>query len=106
MLQQRLTPGTTSAFKRSFPAARLGADYKHLFSKIAFFQQTAEYLPNLRDTEVYFVNTESSLVAPLTTKLGIKVGYVVRYNAAPPVKDGARLGKTDTFFTSGLTYSF
>jgi putative salt-induced outer membrane protein len=106
LLQQRLAPGTTSPFKRSFPAARLGADYKHAFSKIAFFQQTAEYLPNLRDTEVYFVNTESALVAPLTTNLGLKLGYVVRFNAAPPVKGGVRLGKTDTFLSSGLTYSF
>ena len=106
MFQQRLGPGTTSAFKRNFPAARVGADYKHLFSKIAFFQQTAEYLPNLGDTEVYFVNTESSLVAPLTTKLGIKLGYVVRFSAAPPVKNGIRLEKTDTFLSSGLTYSF
>ena len=106
LLQQRLASGTTSAFKRNFPAARLGADYKHLFSKLAFFQQTAEYLPNLSDTEVYFVNTESSLVAPLTASLGIKVGYVVRFNAAPPVKNGIRLRKTDTFLSSGLTYSF
>lgn len=106
MFQQQLAPGTTSEFKRSFPAARVGADYKHLFSKLAFFQQTAEYLPNLSDTEVYFVNTESSLVAPLTTNLGIKIGYVVRYNAAPPLKDDVRLGKSDTFFSSGLTYSF
>jgi putative salt-induced outer membrane protein len=106
MFQQRLAEGTTSEFKRNFPAARVGADFKHNFSKIAFFQQTAEYLPNLSDTEVYFVNTESSLVAPLTTKLGLKVGYVVRYNAAPPVKDGVRLGKTDTFLSSGVTYSF
>ena len=68
------------------PAARVGADYKHLFSEIAYFQQTVEYLPNLSDTEVYFVNTESSLVAPLTTSLGIKVGYVVRFNSAPPVR--------------------
>jgi putative salt-induced outer membrane protein len=106
MFQQRLAPGTTSAFKRSYPAARAGIDYKHLFSKLAYFQQTAEYLPNLSDTEAYLVNTESSLVAPLTTNLGIKLGYVVRFNAAPPVKDGKLLGKTDTFLSSGLTYSF
>jgi putative salt-induced outer membrane protein len=106
LFQQRLAPGTSSAFKRSFPAARVGADYKHLFSKIAFFQQTAEYLPNLSDTEVYFVNTESALVAPLTASLGLKVGYVVRFNAAPPVRAGRQLRKTDTFLSSGLTYSF
>ena len=106
MFQQRLSPGTSSQFKRSFPAARVGADYRHAFSKLASFQQTAEYLPNLSDTEVYFVNTESALVAPLTTSLGMKLNYVVRFNAAPPVRDGVRLRKTDTFLSSGLTYSF
>ena len=106
LFQQRLTEGTTSEFERSFPAARVGADFRHLFSKVAFFQQTAEYLPNLSDTEVYFVNAESALVAPLTTSLGLKVGYVVRFNSQPPVKDGSRLGTTDTFLSSGVTYSF
>ena len=57
MFQQTLTPGSTSTFKRNYPAARVGADYKHNFSDIAFFQQTAEYLPNLSDTEVYLLNT-------------------------------------------------
>jgi putative salt-induced outer membrane protein len=106
MFQQRLAEGTTSEFKRNFPAARVGADYRHGFSTIAFFQQTAEYLPNLSDTEVYFVNAESALVAPLSTKLGLKVGYVVRFNSVPPVKEGRRLERTDTFLSSGVTYSF
>ena len=106
LFQQRLVAGTTSPLERNFPAARLGADYRHLFNEIAFFQQTAEYLPNLRDTEVYFVNTESALVAPLSTKLGLKVGYVVRFNSAPPLKEGVRLQRTDTFLSSGVTYSF
>lgn len=106
LFQQTLAPGATSAFKRNFPAARLGADYKHLFTELAFFQQTAEYLPNLSDGDAYLVNTESALVAPLTKSLGIKVGYVVRYNAAPPLRNGLPLKDTDTFFSSGLTYSF
>ncbi len=106
MFQQTLTPGSTSAFKRNYPAARVGADYKHNFSDIAFFQQTAEFLPNLSDTEVYLLNTESALVAPLSKNLGIKVGYVIRYNAQPPIRDEIQLKKTDTFFSSGLTYSF
>ena len=106
MFQQTLTPGSVSTAKRNYPAARLGADYKHLFSEIAFFQQTAEFLPNLSDTEAYLLNTESSLVAPLSKSLGIKVGYVIRYNAQPPVRNTIQLKKTDTFLSSGLTYSF
>ena len=49
------------------PAAHLGADDEHSFGEIAFLQQTADHLPNPSDTDVYFVNAERSLVAPLTT---------------------------------------
>ncbi|MCC6241619.1 MAG: DUF481 domain-containing protein [Gemmatimonadaceae bacterium] len=104
--QQTLSPGSTSAFKRNYPAARLGADYKHAFTDVAYFQQLAEFLPNLSDTEVYLLNTESALVAPITKALGLKAGYVIRYNSQPPVRAGKQLKNTDTFFSTGLTYSF
>lgn len=104
--QQSLTPGTTSNFKRNFPAARAAMDFKHRFSDAAFFQQSAEYLPNLSDTNSYLVNTETSLVAPLIKNLGLKVGYVIRYNSEPPTRNEMVLKTTDTFFSSGITYSF
>ncbi|MBL0173233.1 MAG: DUF481 domain-containing protein [Gemmatimonadaceae bacterium] len=106
MFQQTLTPGSTSTFNRNYPAARAGLDYKHKFSELAFVQQMAEYLPNLSDTQSYLLNTETALVAPLIKNLGLKVGYVVRYNARPPVRNTVVLKKTDTFFSSGITYSF
>lgn len=104
--QQSLTPGTVSTFKGNYPAARAAADYKHNFSDLAFFQQTAEYLPNLTDTKSFLVNTETAIVAPLMKTLGIKLGYVVRYNSAPPTRDNVTLKKTDTYLSSGITYSF
>ena len=106
MFQQTLTPGSTSTFKRTFPAARAGVDYKHKFSELAFVQQLAEYLPNLSDTNSYLFNTETALVAPLIKDLGVKVGYVVRYNSQPPVRNNVTLKTTDTYFSSGITYSF
>ena len=81
-------------------------DYKHNFSELAYVQQTGEYLPNLSDSEAYLVNTETSLVAPLSKKLGLKFGYVIRYNSAPPTRNGTQLKTTDTFFSSGLTFAF
>jgi putative salt-induced outer membrane protein len=104
--QQTLTEGSVSSFSGNYPAARAAMDYKHSFTKVAFFQQTAEFLPNLSDSEAYLVNAESSVVAPLAANLGIKIGLLVRYNAQPPFRDDVRLKTTDTFFTSGLTYSF
>ncbi|MCU0636234.1 MAG: DUF481 domain-containing protein [Gemmatimonadaceae bacterium] len=91
---------------RNFPAARVGADYKHLFSKIAYFQQILELLPNLENSEALLANSESAIVAPISTNIGLKLGYVMRYNGLPPVRNGRSLRKTDTFFSSGLTFSY
>ncbi len=100
------TPGSTATGKANFPALRVGMDYKHNFTELAYVQQTAEYLPSLSDSESYLMNTETSLVAPLSKKLALKVGYLVRYNSTPPVKNLVQLKKTDTFFSSGITFSF
>ncbi|AMW06071.1 DUF481 domain-containing protein [Gemmatimonas phototrophica] len=106
MFQQQLTAGSTASIKRNYPAARAGLDYKHLFSDLAFVQQTAEYLPNLSDGDSYLVNTETSLVAPISKRIAVKLGYVIRYNSTPPVRAGIALKSTDTFFSSGLTFSY
>lgn len=104
--QQELTPGSVSTAKRNFPAARSSVDYKHLFAEKAFVQQIVEYLPNLSDQEAYLLNSETALVAPLINRLALRAGYVVRYNAQPPVRDDVALKKMDTFFSSGITFSF
>ena len=106
LFQQQLTPGSTATVKRQFPAARLGLDYKHLFTELAYFQQTGEFLPNLSDSDAYLVNSESSLVAPLSRRLALKLSYLVRYNNSPPIRENVQLKTTDTFFSSGITISF
>jgi putative salt-induced outer membrane protein len=103
--QQTLTPGSTVSVKGNFPAARVGLDDRHLVSTLAFVQQTAEYLPNLAESGVYLVNTETLLVAPLSKQLVLKFGYVIRFNSAPPVRNGVTLKNMDTFFSSGITFS-
>jgi putative salt-induced outer membrane protein len=104
--QLAVTPGSTLVGKSSYPALRFGLDYKHSFSELAFVQQTAEYLPNLADSQAYLVNTETALVAPLSKRLGLKMGYQIRYNGAPPVRNGVALKHTDTFFSSGITFTY
>ena len=106
LFQQQLTKGSTATAKRQFPAARLGLDYKHLFTELAYFQQTGEFLPNLSDSDAYLVNSESALVAPLSRRLGLKLSYLVRYNNSPPIRENVPLKTTDTFFSSGITISF
>ncbi|MGH7690541.1 MAG: DUF481 domain-containing protein [Gemmatimonadaceae bacterium] len=96
--QQTDVSGTTD----DYPSARLAGNYKHVFSKLAYFQQLAEYLPDLQSNGGYRVNTESSLVAPISTHIGIKIAYAINYNSQPPVN----FGTTDRVVTAGVQISY
>ncbi len=98
MTQQRGTDGLTN----NYPAARGALWYKHGFSPSAFFLQTVESIPNLDVSEDWRVNTESSVVAPLSKRLSLKAGYVLRYDNLPEVG----FKKTDRFVTTGVQLSF
>lgn len=87
---------------QDFPSARAALAYKHAFSKAAYFQQLAEYVPNLKTSGAYRVNTESALVAPVSAHVGIKLSWVVRYDSRPPVN----FGSTDRVLTTGVQVSF
>jgi len=88
--------------QNDFPAARAALWYKRTLSTSAFFLQTFETIPNLEVTEDYRINSESALVAPLSRRLALKLGYVVRFDNLPEVG----FQKTDRIFTSGLQVSF
>jgi putative salt-induced outer membrane protein len=98
MTQESAVDGTS----KSFPAARVAAAYKRAFTKASYFQQLAEYIPDLETSGDYRVNSESSVVAPLSSHAGIKLSYVVRFNSAPPVG----FGTTDRILTSGIQLAF
>jgi putative salt-induced outer membrane protein len=87
---------------KNFPAGRLAGAYKHLFSKSSYFQQLAEYLPDLQSTGEYRVNAESSVVAPISAHMGMKFAYAVRFNSAPP----AGFGKADRVVTGGIQVAY
>lgn len=88
--------------QNNFPAARTAAWYKRSFGPNAFFLQTAEVIPNLDVTEDYRINTESALVAPLSRRLALKLGYLIRFDNLPEVG----FATTDRIFSSGLQVSF
>jgi putative salt-induced outer membrane protein len=98
LTQQSDVDGTS----KSFPAARLAGAFKHAFTAAAYFQQLAEYVPDLETSGAYRVNSESSVVAPLSSHLGIKMAYVLRYDSRPPIG----FGTTDRVFTSGIQVTF
>ncbi len=98
LTQQENTDGTS---KRS-PSARGAAAYKHVFSTRTFVTQLVEYVPNVEEGGAYRLNAETALVAPLASRVSVKLGYVLQYNSRPP----ASFGTTDRVLTSGLQVSF
>ena len=88
--------------QENFPSARGALRWRHGFTPAAYFTQTVEYIPNLKQTEDWRVNTESGIVAPLSARVGLKVAYVIRYDNLPQ----AGFSEVDRLFTSGLQITF
>jgi putative salt-induced outer membrane protein len=87
----------------NFFAGRAAARYKHLFAKATYFQQSLEFLPNLEDTGDYRINSESALVAPISSHFGLKASYLIKYNHSPP---SPALARSDRMFTTGLQVTY
>ncbi len=88
--------------QQNFPSARAAGSWRHNFTAAAYYQQNVEFLPNLRDTDDWRVNTESSLVAPISARIGMKLSYVVRYDNVPE----PTFRTTDRLFTTGIQLTF
>ena len=87
---------------QSSPSARAALSYKHQFSKLAYFHQFVEYIPNLQTSGSYRFNTESSLVAPISTHIGVKLAYAIRFDSRPQ----PNFGTTDRLLTTGIQVSY
>jgi putative salt-induced outer membrane protein len=97
LVQQRSTLGTQD----DFASTRGAAAYQHHFTEETFFRQIVEATANLEDASDYRLTSESALVAPLSSRLALKVTYVVRYDHQP--EPGFR--STDRLLTSGLQFT-
>jgi len=85
--------------------------YRRNFSKVAYFEQTATLTPNFTTTEAWLLTSRSSLVAPLSARIGIKVSYLVNFNNAPPLNPGTpaltdRFKKFDGLLTTGVQFTY
>lgn len=82
--------------------------YRHLFSKVSYFEQTAGFTPNFTTTDAWLFTTKSAVVAPLSSKIGIKVAYLINYNNAPPLKPASteRFKKFDGLLTTGVQFTY
>lgn len=86
----------------SFLAGRAAELYRYTFRENTYFEERVEYLPNFETSEDYRVNGEANLVAPLSRRLALKFGYVVRFDNLPELG----LKKTDRYLTSGVQVAF
>lgn len=81
-----------------FLGGRAATSYVHRVGPRASFTQLLEFLPNFRESEDLRVNSESSLLAPITRQIGLKISFVIRYDGLPETG----FMTTDRLFTSGV----
>jgi len=85
-----------------FPSARVASMYKHLFTQNAYFLQSVELLPDLQTSKNLRFNTETGLVAPISSHIGLKISYVIKYDNLPE----PGFEKTDRLLTSGVQITY
>ena len=86
----------------SFLAGRAAEFYRYTLKENTYIEERVEFLPNFETSEDYRVNGEANVVAPLSRRLAIKLGYVVRFDNLPEPD----VKKTDRFLTSGIQIAF
>jgi len=88
--------------RNEFASGRVYAHYVHIFNASTRFSQDAEYIADFQDGRDYRLNTESALIAALTTHLSLKTSYVWhRVNEPPPAA-----GKDDTITSVALLINY
>jgi putative salt-induced outer membrane protein len=98
MNQQR----STTAVSNSFVAGRAALMYRRAITEAAFARLATEFLPNFEASDDYRVNGEAELVAPLSSRVALKMSYVVRFDNLPE----PGFVKTDRLLTTGLQVVF
>ena len=91
-----------AAADRNFASARSALVYRHNFTDKSYLQESLEYMANVQNGPDWRMNSESSVVAPLSASFGVKLSYVVRYQNLPD--PGFRA--TDRIFSTGIQYTY
>lgn len=96
-----MTQERTGGVDASNAVARLAPTYRHTIGAHGYLEEALEFVENLKSTGDLRTTSSTILIAPLTAAIGIRVSYLMRYDAqpapaAPPLK------KLDTTFTTGI----
>lgn len=81
---------------------RLAVHYHLNFTTRASFDQKVEDLGDVDNPKNMLINTESSVVAPISNNAGLKLGYIVHFANQP--QPGFK--KADTILSAGLQLLF
>lgn len=92
----------------TFSSLRGATSWKHMFSANAYLFQGIEFLPNLDDGEDYRVNSETTVVAPLSSHVAMKASYQVRFDNLPSLNAAGTspLRKSDRILSTGIQLTF
>lgn len=85
-----------------FISGRAALLLKQFLNEKAYITQLAEVMPNFKDSDDLRAVSETALVAPLSSQIAFKAGYVIRYDKAPE----PGFETTDRYLTSGLQIVF
>jgi putative salt-induced outer membrane protein len=104
LTQQANLDGTSN----SFSSLRAASSWKRVFSANASFFQGVEVLPNLDEGDDYRVNSETTIVAPISNHVAMKASYQVRFDNLPSLnaEGTAPLRKSDRIFATGIQITF
>jgi putative salt-induced outer membrane protein YdiY len=86
----------------SFPGVRLTSDLTHRFETRVTFEEGAQYIAETQDNGAHRLTSETSLVAPLTSHIGMRLDYLITYDSRP----AHRYRTTDRNLTGGFQFSF
>jgi putative salt-induced outer membrane protein YdiY len=92
----------------NFTALRAASTWKHIFSENSYFFVGLEFLPNLDTSEDYRINSETSVVVPLSSHVAMKASYIIRFDNLPSMNAAgtAPLLKSDRILSTGIQVSF
>jgi len=87
---------------QDYGSGRAFAKFEHTISESSKFSQDAEYRHNFKDPKAYLLNTETALIAAVSTHLSLKASFVWKRNAKPPVG----VVKDDTVTSMSLVVNY
>lgn len=96
--QQSFRPDTA----RNYATGRLALGYHLRIGAHAALEQDLEFLPDLEDEDDFRINSQTAVIAPITTGIGLKASYVVHYDGLP--EPGFK--RTDRILTTGVQVTF